>query len=399
MELLVPHSLAEVEDMVASALAARTPLSVLGQGSKAGLGQAVAQPVGLSTRAMTGITLYEPEELVLSCGAGTPLSEIEATLAERSQQLSFEPPDASAWYGGEPGRSTMGGVFATNLAGPRRFKAGAPRDHLLGVQCVTGRGEAIKTGGRVVKNVTGYDLCKLLAGSFGTLAVMGHLTFKVLPASERTATLAIFGEDLHDLAARLRAASGTAYEISGATLLPPAAARRTGIDALASAGGAVALLRLEGVAPSVEDRMAGLIRQVVGDSAPHRVIEEESLALWRAIRDLAVLPDRPVLWRLSLAPTAGPDAARALMALGADLFLDQVGGQVWAALDEAQAGLVRALTDLGGHATLMRAPDADRREVAVFQPQQPPLAALARRVKQSFDPEGILEPGRMTLAA
>jgi glycolate oxidase FAD binding subunit len=399
MELLVPNSLAEAADMVASALAARTALSVLGHGGKAGLGQPVAQPVGLSTRRLSGITLYEPEELVLSCGAGTKLAEVEAALAERHQQLSFEPPDASTWYGAGPGQATMGGVFATNLAGPRRFKAGAPRDHLLGVQCVTGRGEAIKTGGRVVKNVTGYDLCKLLAGSFGTLAVMGHVTFKVLPAPERTATLAILGEDLGELAGRLRRAAATAFEISGAALLPAAAAKRTGVAALSEAGCAVALLRLEGVGPSVEDRMACLIGEVVGSTARHQVVGEESLALWRAVRDLAVLPMRPVLWRLSVAPTAGPGAAQALAAMGADVFLDQVGGQVWAAMDQVRAEAVRALVTSGGHATLMRAPDAARRDVAVFQPQAAPLAALARRVKHSFDPEEILEPGRMALGA
>jgi len=399
MELLLPQSLAEAADMVAAALAEERPISVLGQGGKLGLGQPAAQPTGLSTRRLSGITLYEPGELVLSCGAGTPLAEIEATLAERQQQLAFEPPDASSWYGAAPGQATMGGVFATNLTGPRRFKAGAPRDHLLGVQCVTGRGEAIKTGGRVVKNVTGYDLCKLLAGSFGTLAVMGHVTFKVLPAPECTQTLAIFGEDLADLAARMRKAAGTAFEISGAALLPAKAAGRSEVDALARAQTAVALLRVEGVRPSVEDRMQGLIGEVVGKGLPHLVLAEESIALWQRLRDLRVLPDRPVLWRLSVAPTEGVAAAKALLGLGADLFLDQVGGQIFAVMDDPRAAEVRALVAGGGHATLLRAPDAIRSTIPVFQPQPAPLAALAARVKNAFDPRQILEPGRMTLAA
>ncbi|WP_191058272.1 FAD-binding protein [Geminicoccus harenae] len=399
MELLLPQSLAEAADMVAAALVEERPLSVLGQGGKLGLGQPAAQPTGLSTRRLSGITLYEPGELVLSCGAGTPLAEIEATLAERQQQLAFEPPDASAWYGAAPGQATMGGVFATNLAGPRRFKAGAPRDHLLGVQCVTGRGEAIKTGGRVVKNVTGYDLCKLLSGSFGTLAVMGHVTFKVLPAPEFTQTLAIFGEDLADLAARMRKAAGTAFEISGAALLPAGAAGRSGVGALREHGGAVALLRVEGVRPSVEDRMQGLVGEVVGRSLPHLVLAEESIELWQRIRDLRVLPDRPVLWRLSVAPTEGVAAAKALSGLGADLFLDQVGGQIFAVMDDPRAAEVRALVAGGGHATLLRASDEFRSTIPVFQPQPAPLAALAARVKNAFDPRQILEPGRMTLAA
>ncbi|HEX2527060.1 MAG TPA: glycolate oxidase subunit GlcE, partial [Geminicoccus sp.] len=253
-------------------------------------------------------------------------------------------------------------------------------------------------GGRVVKNVTGYDLCKLLAGSFGTLAVMGHVTFKVLPAPERTTTLALLSDDLDDLAARLRRAAGTAYEVSGAALLPPAALAGCGVPALQGAGSAAALMRIEGVGPSVHDRMTSLIREIAAD-VPHVVVGEESLALWRAIRDLAVLPPRRVLWRLSVAPTAGLPVARRLMELGADLFLDQVGGQVWATMDETWTDRVRALVADGGHATLVRAPDEARRDIAVFQPQPPALAALAKRVKQAFDPENILEPGRMAPVA
>ena len=226
---------------------------------------------------------------------------------------------------------------------------------------------------------------------------MGHVTFKVLPAPERVATLAIFGEDLEDLAARVRLAAGTAFEVSGAALLPAGAAARSGVPALTRAGAAVALLRVEGVGPSVEDRMASLIRQVVADSAPHLVIEEESQTLWRAVRDLTVLPQRPVLWRLSMAPTEGIGAARRLADLGADMFLDQAGGQVWASMDEAMPEQVRALVSSGGHATLIRAPAPVRGSVSTFQPQPAALAALARRVKQAFDPESILEPGRMAL--
>ncbi len=184
---------AELREVVAAALAAGTPLEVLGRGSKRALGRPLELEAAVQLDRLTGIGLYEPEELVMSAACGTPLAEIEASLADNQQQLAFEPPDYGRLLGGEPGQATIGGLFACNLAGPRRIKAGAARDHLLGVQAVTGRGDLIKSGGRVVKNVTGYDLSKLLAGSFGTLAVMTELTFKVLPAAAETCTLLLAG--------------------------------------------------------------------------------------------------------------------------------------------------------------------------------------------------------------
>ena len=188
-----PSTAHELREVVAAALAVETPLEVLGRGTKRGLGRPVEVEAAVQVDRLAGIGLYEPEELVMSAAGGTPLVEIEARLADNQQQLAFEPPDYGPLFGGEPGRATIGGVFACNLAGPRRIKAGAARDHLLGVQAVTGRGDLIKSGGRVVKNVTGYDLSKLLAGSFGTLAVMTELTFKVLPAAAETCTLLLAG--------------------------------------------------------------------------------------------------------------------------------------------------------------------------------------------------------------
>ena len=179
----------------------------MGHGSKAGLGRHVEAAHKLDTTGLAGIDMYEPEELVMSCGAGTPLAEIEHVLEERGQQLAFEPYDFGAATGGKSNHQTIGGVFAANISGPRRLKAGAARDHLLGLQVVSGHGQIMKTGGRVVKNVTGYDLCKLMTGSFGTLAVMSHLTFKVLPAPEDEATLVLQGDDLTGIAQALRHAN------------------------------------------------------------------------------------------------------------------------------------------------------------------------------------------------
>ena len=218
-----PNSADELRDIVAGALAEETPLRVVGAGSKEGFGRPLDLPACVST-ACPGSALYEPEELVMTAAAGTPMAEIEARLADNHQQLAFEPADYGALLGGEPGRGTIGGVLACNLSGPRRIKAGAARDHFLGVQAVTGRGELIKAGGRVVKNVTGYDLCKLLAGSFGTLAVMTEVSVKVLPAAEETLTLLLAGLGAADGLGALRAAMASAHDVSGAAYLP--AARR-----------------------------------------------------------------------------------------------------------------------------------------------------------------------------
>ena len=223
-----PASAEALRDIVAGALADGTPLQVLGAGSKEAFGRPLDLP-RLRVDGLAKIASYEPEELVMTVAAGTPMAEIEARLADNRQQLAFEPADYGALLGGEPGRATIGGVLACNLSGPRRIKAGAARDHFLGFQAVTGRGELIKAGGRVVKNVTGYDLCKLLAGSFGTLAVLTEVSVKVLPAAEETLTLLLAGLAPADGLGALRAAMASAYDVSGAAWLPePAAARLRG---------------------------------------------------------------------------------------------------------------------------------------------------------------------------
>ncbi len=172
---------ADAVDAICAAKAKGDCCAIVGGGSKSGLGRYAPQAQALSTAALTGVTLYEPDELVLSARAGVPLSEIEALLDQHGQQLAFEPMDYGRLFGAEAGGATIGGVIAVNAAGPRRIKAGAARDHLLGFRCVTGRGELVKSGGRVMKNVTGYDLSKLVCGSYGTLALLTELTLKVLP--------------------------------------------------------------------------------------------------------------------------------------------------------------------------------------------------------------------------
>ncbi|MFO1075618.1 MAG: FAD-binding protein [Geminicoccaceae bacterium] len=399
-EIFRPADAGQLAELVAWAVAEAQPLEILGAGSKRGLGRPVAARHALSVAALAGISLYEPEELVMAAGAGTPLAQIEAELAERGQELAFEPADYGAVLGGAAGGQTIGGVIACNLAGPRRLKAGAARDHLLGVAAVTGHGHAIKTGGRVVKNVTGYDLCKLLTGSYGTLAVMSELTFKVLPRAETSRTVLATGPDEPTLLALLQDATGTPCEISGAACLPSLAAGRSAVGTVAGAGRALAAIRLEGFGPSVAYRAGELRRWLRRPGVEFADLEHgDTVQLWREIRDVALLPRERPLWRLSLAPTAAAELAGWTAELTPERLFDWAGGLVWLAVKESwarEADAVRAaLEGRGGHATLVRAPDWLRSEVEPFQPQPAPLRALTARVKRSFDPKGVLNPGRM----
>lgn len=395
-----PTSLAQLCELVAWAAAEEQALEVLGNGTKRDLGRPVTTVHAVSLAGLAGIRLYEPEELVMAAGAGTPLAEIEATLAERGQELAFEPADYGALLGATPGGQTIGGVFACNLAGPRRLKAGAARDHLLGLHCATGHGQEIKTGGRVVKNVTGYDLCKLLAGSYGTLALLSEVTFKVMPRAESALTLLVVGPSERTLLQLLRAAAGTPCEISGAAYLPPLAAGRSAVGTVRAAARGVAAIRLEGFGPSIAYRNERLQALLAGPGIDFATIGPEHTAvLWREIRDVALLtPERP-LWRLSVAPAAADELVGWTAELTYERMFDWAGGLIWLALKEdwaKHATTVReALAGRGGHATLVRAPAALRREIEPFEPQPAALRTLTAQVKRSFDPRGVLNPGRM----
>jgi glycolate oxidase FAD binding subunit len=402
VDLFKPRDKDDVASAVEWALAGAKALEIVGGGSKREIGRAAQCDLTLDLSGMSGVTLYEPEELVLSAMAGTPLAEIEELLAARGQALAFEPMDYGPVLGRPMGRGTLGGALAANLSGPRRIKAGAARDHFLGVSAVSGRAEVFKSGGRVVKNVTGYDLCKLLAGSWGTLAAMIEVTIKVLPRGPAEESVLVLGLDDRQAVAAMAAAVGSSGDVSGAAHLPANIAAR--ILGAASAGSAVTAFRLEGVPPSIAQRKA-LLEQLLKPFGVMLMIGEAgSHALWQAVRDATAFAPtdggpKP-LWRISTAPTQGPAvAARIAAQVEAELFYDWAGGLIWIALpalDDAGASIVRgAVRAAGGHATLVRAPASVRAAVDVFEPQPAELAALTGRVKASFDPKRILGPGRM----
>jgi glycolate oxidase FAD binding subunit len=398
-DTLKPRDAKEVEDAVRWALGDDKALELMGQGSKRAMGRPSQTDFTLDLSGLSGVTLYEAEELVLSVKAGTPLAEIEKLLDDNGQRLDFEPMDYGPLLGGSAGQGTIGGAIAANLSGPRRIKAGAARDHFLGVTAVTGHAETIKSGGRVVKNVTGYDLCKLFAGSWGTLAAMTDITVKVLPKAEAEATVLIEGLDDARACAAMAAAMGSAFDVSGAAHLPDHVASH--FDGLPNAEAATAM-RLEGFAPSVKHRKEALAVLMKPFGKVTLLEEKDSRALWASVRQVKPFAAeaaraRP-LWRISTAPARGHEIAAAITP-AAQMFYDWAGGLLWVAMpfaDEPGAAAIRAaVASVGGHATLVRAPAAVRASVDVFEPQEPALRALNKRVKDSFDPKGVLNPGRM----
>jgi glycolate oxidase FAD binding subunit len=392
MTRLVPTDVNELRDAVAGALAAEEPVEVLGGGSKRALGRPLQTPHALDLSCLSGIRDYAASELVLTAGAATPLAEIERALAEAGQMLAFEPPDWRGLLGGD-GEPTLGGVLACNLAGPRRIKAGAARDHFLGFRAVSGRGEIFKAGGKVVKNVTGYDLCKLLAGSYGTLAALEEVTVKVLPRPETGATVMLAGIPPDAAPGVMAAALGSPHEVSGAAYLPkgygPGISPRS------------VVLRVEGPEPSVAYRREALSDALAAGVSRIDTDQESSASHWQAIGDVAPLAHLAgrAVWRVSVAPSRSAEVAQAVSrVLDAEWFLDWGGGLVWLAVPQegdAGAAMIRQAVGGAGHATLVKASPGLRRAVAVFEPQPAPLAALSRRVKEAFDPKHILNPGRM----
>ena len=384
-----------VVEAILAARAANEPLLIEGRGTKAGMLRPVQAARALSTRNLTEIPLYAPQELIVSAGAGVTIPDLEAKLAEGGQMLIAEPPDLSALLGTE-GAQTLGGVVATNLSGPRRVAWGAMRDHVMGVRAVNGVGEVIRSGGRVLKNVTGLDLCKLLTGSHGTLAVITEVTLKVLPRAERTGSLLLPGLDATRGVAALSAALGSPFGVSAAAWLPADAAAR--VPALAGRG-AVAVVRIEDFAPSVEYRLRRLAEGLAAPfGAAETLDDERSRAAWLAIRDAQPLRAEPgdAVWRISVCPSGGPAALAALESAGGRGFLDWGGGLVWLAGPPALHERVAAAALAGrGAWTLLRAPEPMRAAVHVVPPEAPALARITRRVKTAMDPDGILNPGRL----
>ena len=372
---MTPATEAELAEFIA---AANGPLRVRGGGTR-DIG-APGDGADVSTTGLNGVSLYEPGALTIVARAGTSLAEIETLLASEGQRLAFEPCDLRALLGTK-GASTIGGVIATNASGPRRIQVGAARDFCLGVRFVDGQGHVLKNGGRVMKNVTGYDLVKLMTGSWGMLGILTEVSLKVLAIPETEATLIGEGQSAATAVTSMAAALGSPFDVTGAAQM-----------------NGQTMIRLEGLEQSVSYRAKALQDSVLKG---FDVVEgAASAALWSDLRDVKPFAGKDgAVWRISVKPSDGPALVRELGALSPDAIFDWGGGLVWLRVaDEGDAGaqMIREdLSHIGGHATLVRASAATRASVPVFHPEPAPIANLTQGLRAKFDPRGILNPGLM----
>jgi glycolate oxidase FAD binding subunit len=385
-----PASAAEIQAILTEAVAEKRTLEVCGGGSKRLMRMPVTSAALLDMSALRGITDYDPDELVVTALAGTTLVEIEAALAERQQMLAFEPFDHGPLFAAEPGQATLGGIVAANVSGSRRLSFGAARDHILGFTALSGRGEMFKGGGAVVKNVTGFDLPKLMAGSWGTLAVLVSITMRVLPRPRAETTLLFRG--LSD-----EAANG----LMGTAMAMPAAVSAAAHLPLPRP---VTALRLEGFGPSVEARCRELIHTLQPICEGYAIAADDSSAFWQDVRTLDTLPRTGhVLLRISVPPASGWRVRSMLAEPDVQYVYDWAGALVWAAMPEnapyAGGARIPAIArSLGGHAALIRAPLAVRETLVAAADRDQGLKGVHERLKRAFDPHGILNPG-LDLAA
>jgi glycolate oxidase FAD binding subunit len=377
--IIRPTTEDDLKDAIADAARAGARLEIRGSGSKAGIG-APREAAVLDMTGFAGIIDYDPAELVLTVGAATPLAQVEALVAAEGQMLAFDPFDHGPIFGRPAGTATIGGIVAAGVSGSRRVSRGGARDHLLGFHGVSGRGEAFVGGAKVVKNVTGYDLPKVVAGSWGRLAALTEVTVKVLPAGREQLTLALEGLDAPQAQAAMARAMGSQADVAAAAHLPGPSA--------------VTALRLEGFGPSVAARRTILAAMLADVGALRALDEDEAQALWTSVRTLAPLGDEPPLWRINTPPSQGPRVVAALAPLGARWLFDWAGGLIWLAFDGDPAMVRAAAEAAGGHAALVRAPDAMRHAVPALHPQSPGVRALEARVRRAFDPLGVFETGR-----
>jgi glycolate oxidase FAD binding subunit len=383
-----PRNAGELAAEIVDAAASGKTFEISAGGTKLGLGGPVSSDAVLDVAGLSSVEFYEPEELVMKIGVGALLADIRQMLSEKRQRLAFDPPDYGRVLESRADAGTIGGVVACNIAGPRRLLGGAPRDALLGFEGANGRGELFKAGGRTVKNVTGYDLSKLMAGSHGVLAVLTTVTLKVVPAPETEATLLIRGLTESEAVQVMLDAHGMSVEVAGAAHLPKE------LSAVPQTA-----LRLEGPRASVQARLVELEHRFHRIADVEKIADAQSAAFWVGVRDLGALRAQPAesIWRLLL-PAA--HSVRVVRSVGGRALYDWGGSQVFVAVPTAKIAndvtSVRELvSQVGGRANLFRAPDLVRRKCGAYHPRAPIHEELNERTRQAFDPARILNPGRL----
>lgn len=382
---------AEIVDVVRAARADKTPLEIVAGGTKRGFGK----PAGRAGRVLdvsgvAGIVVYEPEELIVTVRPATPVAELRAALVARGQCLGFDPPEWAPLFGAN-GTATMGGVVSTDASGSRRIRHGGARDQLLGIRAVNGLGEAFKAGGRVVKNVTGFDIPKLVCGAFGTLGVLTELTFRVYPKPSHATTLVVRDIAIAEGFSLLRDVWSGPLEATGLAYVPA----MVSLKDLGDVGRGAALIRIEGAAKPLEEKRATLNSALAARAVA--VLDDGDAAFAQLGAGAPFFNTDFDVWRAFVPPS---EAARTAECVEAPLWYgDLAGGLLWFGLEAGDAAatvkLRACVARAGGHATLLRADEATRRRLAVFPPETVERAALTRAVKSAFDPLALFNPGRM----
>lgn len=394
MAALKPKDESEAADIVRMAAAEGRTLEILGRGSKRSFGRPVAADAVADVSALAGIRAFEPHELVLTCGAATPVAELAEALAKEGQRFAFDPADWGALLGAQAGIATIGGVISANACGPGRVAGGAVRDHLLGYRAVNGYGDAYKAGGRVVKNVTGFDLPKLVCGAMGTLSLLTEVTLRTVPAPPIQCVATIPDVAPAEGLAALRRVRAAPVGATGLAYLPAAALERIGEP---EQGRGAALIRLDGSRDTLEEKLAHL-RGLLGSLELRVSGDDKGIRAFAAIGDGRAFAGTPFdVWRLHVPPS---QAAAAAAEIAAPLWLaDWAGALLWAGAAPGDASAPARLAGIagkhGGHATLLRASEERRAACDAFPREEPERAALTRAVKAAFDPLGIFNPGRM----
>ena len=402
-ERFLPESEQQAQELVQWAAAGGRTIAIQGRNTKHGFGMAVNADCPLSLEKLSGILEYHPEELVMRALPGTPLREIDEALAEHRQHLAFEPPALNRMYRMDD-EGTIGGTFIGNLAGPRRFKAGSARDHILGVRAINGRAETWKSGGKVIKNVSGYDMSKLIAGSWGTLSVVTEVIFKVLPAPPTSMSLAVWGLSTEQAMALLTDIISTPYETSGLAYLPEPALTAIEQNDMSFPGGSLALIRLEGTKLSVNERLRAIRGRLPAGYKNNVLDQAESVTTWSWIRDVTPLHDiqrTPAIVRISIPPASTPALTGYLDRLqGCIWYLDAAGGWLWVGICQAAGedklnAIRREVGVIGGATTLYRAPSAMKTHGGIYSFPDESIKRLNEKIKSSFDPGNIFNPGRL----
>jgi glycolate oxidase FAD binding subunit len=405
-ETLNPENENQLLEIIKSTLADNTSISIAGQNTKYGFGHSHAAQNNIRMTSFDGIVEYDPAELVMRAKAGTPMSTIENALSEHRQHLAFEPPNLGKLYEANSSKGTIGGAFVGNLSGPRRFVAGAARDHILGVKAVSGRGEVFKSGGNVIKNVTGYDMSKLITNSWGTLSIITELSFKVLPAPALSITLGITNISPDSAMHLLSKLAQSALQISGLAYIPGHTLSNSDSDSLSPDYQTLCLIRIEGSQLSVKDRVAGIESLIGGIETLVHFNEEDSKSLWKLIRDpdefMSAHKDTTII-KVSIPPAHASTLIELLSSIeDCDWYADAAGAWFWISLKQdvvAKILLLRnSLIEIGGSAIIYKASETVKKEAGIFSQMDNGLQKLNQGIKNSFDPNNILNPNRLFIS-